>query len=154
METIYEDDTGVKPAGAGRDVTRWLGKRPYYLWEDASERNRFRQILTNEELNCLRTSTANIASEFELYDGYIIASGMWPRQGGSRHGYVALNVQTGRPFAIQMWQGDLHFFGSTEEDFPSALRDWVQKDTDRLNTEFERLFGKRSVDREYVEKCS
>lgn len=131
IETIYEDDTDTGVAGAGDDVSRWLGNRPSSFWEDGAERNRFRQIIGDAALNCLRTSTSNIASDFELRDGYVVSSGMWPRQGGSRHGYIAVEVETGQPFAVQLWGDELHFFGATREAFPKALQSWVQQDASR-----------------------
>ncbi|MEP1536029.1 MAG: hypothetical protein ABJQ34_02930 [Paracoccaceae bacterium] len=154
IETIYEDDTDSEIAGAGDDVSRWLGDHPSSFWEDGAERNRFRQIIGDYALNCLRTSTSGIASNFELKEGYMVSSGMWPHQGGSRHGYIAVEVETGRPFAVQMWGDRQYYFGAIRDAFPDVLQNWIQQDVLRLRTRPVQLFGDRKVEPEYINFCS
>lgn len=154
VETVLEDDTGEPTAGGGNDVLRWFYRRPAQMWEDASERNRFREIMSEANLNCLRTSTESMGSEFVLMDSFLVSSGMWPRQGGSRHGYIAIDLETGTPFAAQFWDGDLIYFGALREDFPAVLREWIETDAGALTSRSIELFGGASESNEYSSHCS
>lgn len=153
VQTVYEDDRTVAPAGAGPEVLRWVGQRPSALWEDGTERNRFRQIMSDHALNCLRTSTDGIASEFEESGGYVIASGMWPSQGGSRNGYIAIEVSTGAPFAAQMWGDELYIFAPQKQSLPNSLDEWIRQDVSRLRGMHRQLLGNRVNEPEYAEFC-
>ncbi|WP_170336183.1 hypothetical protein [Ruegeria arenilitoris] len=153
IRTVYEDDGDAGIAGADIEVSKWLGHRPSEFWEDGAERNRFRQIMPEEALNCLRTSTS-LGTEFELKDGYLFASGMWPSQGGSRHGYIAIEVSTGLPFAAQMWGDDVHIFGAQQGTYSGILADWVQQDVTRLRERHQVVFGSRVAELSYTSACS
>ena len=156
IETIYEDDTDFETAGGGTDVTRWQGASLRDLWNDGTERNRFRQILTDGVLNCIRTSTSDISAPFERKDGFLVSDGMWPSQGGSRHGYIAIEIQTGRPFAALMWGDSIYYFGAVVDHFPENLRSWIQQDVRRINAKArEVLRGRLSgLDDNFAELCS
>jgi len=156
IEIIYEDDTNIAPAGNGPDVTRWEGEHPNLLWGDGSERNRFRQIMDDGALNCLRTSTSNNSSPFALKDGFLISDGFWPRQNGSRQGYIAIEVATGRPFSALMWGNDILYFGAHPEDFPATLKTMIEQDVEQNRTRAREHFGDRlaELESDYPEFCS
>jgi len=153
IRTVYEDDGDVGIAGADMEVLKWLGRLPSELWDDGTERNRFRQILPEEALNCLRTSTS-LGSVFELKDGYLLASGMWPSQGGSRHGYIAIEVSTGLPFAAQMWGDEVHIFSAQQGRYSGFLAEWVQQDVTRLREQHQIFFSNRVEEPSYTGTCS
>jgi len=152
---IYEDGTGLEIAGNGADVIRWLGSNPQNLWHNGAERNRFRKIMDEGALDCLRTSTIN-AVAFSLSNGFLVSDGFWPRQGGSRHGYIAIEVETGRPFAALMWGDDIHYFGSNSEDFPTALKNWIEQNAEDRHARGREIFGDRlsEIESDYAEFCS
>ena len=48
---VPRDDSTAERAGAGQDVTRWIGVHPALILDHPSERQRFATIMRGEELH-------------------------------------------------------------------------------------------------------
>jgi hypothetical protein len=117
---VMEDDTGVVAAGAGEDVTRWLGALTKELFDEPGERVRFRQIMPDADLTRFRTVVANFGT-YEIRDGILLASGCWPSQCGDRFGFVAVEVATGLPFAVEFYEGTRRDFVPDGAELPRPM---------------------------------
>ena len=134
-ETLQEfevprDDSGAEIAGAGPDVTRWIGVHPAALLDDSSERRRFETIMSREEVYEL-VSRMYIAFEYsELVDDFLIAMGCMPHNCGPSQAAIAIEVATGRPFAIfyDALDGKIRAFGSSLSDAPKPLRQIITEE--------------------------
>lgn len=126
---ILRDDSNAEIAGAGPDVTRWVGRSPAALLDDPSERRRFETIMRREELHELVGNTYLYTRETRLVGDILITEGCRPHNCPVR-GVIAIEVSTGRPYAmIYDPEDDLRVFGGALSDLPEPLRDiareWV-----------------------------
>ena len=97
---VPRDDSGAEIAGAGKDVTRWVGVHPAALLDDSSERRRFETIMRREELYEL-VSHMYLAFDYaKLAGDFLVAQGCKPQDSGPSQAAIAIEVTTGRPFAI------------------------------------------------------
>jgi hypothetical protein len=145
IEKIMENDDNVSPAAADDDVLRWVGQYPFILFETAGERVRFRQIMTNDELNILRGS---LGKRLIVSGGYLIGSGCWPHRCDSYFGYLAIEISTGGPYAAYWHEGHFFVFGSTEEMLPQPMLELIQ-----ANREWVRARCESTMFPERYERC-
>ena len=134
LTVIMEDDTDVPPAGAGEDVTRWRNAI-HNILEAPDERQRFRQIMNDEELNELRLRMQNgitIGTDHgTTIDRFLMRHG-FPQHQGTNSGYLAIEVSTGNPFAAYWTCEGLKTFGADEENLPAPMLDLINHDRDRF----------------------
>jgi hypothetical protein len=96
-------------------------------FSEASERLRFKQIMSDNEL--FELSKAVGVASASMRDGdHVIGTGIAPHMGGALGGAWAISISDGRPFAV-IWQSDAppRFFGGTLSDLPEQLRDFASK---------------------------
>ena len=127
---VPRDDSGAEIAGAGPDVTRWIGVHPAALLDDSSERRRFETIMSREELYELVWRMYLGFGDSELVDDFLIAKGCKPHDCGDAKAAIAIELTTGRPFAVIYSREDgIRVFGGALSDAPEPLRniarDWV-----------------------------
>ena len=126
---VPRDDSGAEIAAAGPDVTRWLGHCPADLLDDPSERRRFETIMHREELYELVSSTY-VVLDSKLVGDFLVMEGCKPHECPDMKGVIAIEVSTGRPYAMIYRREDgLRVFGGTLSDVPDPLRqitrEWV-----------------------------
>ena len=126
VTTVWEDDSNIEMAGTGEQVLRWAGQHPYIVFDNPSERVRFRQIMTNDELDILRTSISVAGKSIEISGGYILGAGCWPHFCPSSFGFFAIEIATGQPFAVYCHNFSWHFFGASAELLPEELQDMIE----------------------------
>jgi len=128
---IYENNAGVEMAGGGHDVSRWEGRRTFEIFDDKGERLRFLQIMGQSELDELREVT-KVSTPATIQDGYLIVSGCKPHDCPSGHGAIAVELETGHPFAVMYpymshrdSSSEVRIFGGTLHELPRPLRDYA-----------------------------
>lgn len=125
IEVVMEDDSNVPMAGAGDDVTRWQGTKSHFLLENADERVRFAQIMGVEHMNTLR-STQGLSAQMERRNGVLFGSGCRVHDCITGHGYIAIDIETGRPFAAYFNDDcTLTSFGAPEAELPAPMREQI-----------------------------
>ena len=127
---IPRDDSGAEIAEARSDVTWWIGVHPAALLDDSSERRRFETIMRREEVYELVRRMYLGFGNSELVDDFLIANGCMPHDCGDSQAAIAIEVTTGRPFAIAFSREDgMRVFGGALSDAPEPLRniarEWV-----------------------------
>jgi hypothetical protein len=126
-ERILEDDSNVTAAGAGKDVTRWLEKIVWDVLEDASERVRFSALMNVEQMNTLR-SALGFSDPVKQQDGYIYGTSCRPHDCITGHGFFAIEIATGRPYAAYFDDTcTLTTFGAAEADLPAPMKALVDE---------------------------
>jgi hypothetical protein len=120
VSDIMEDDTGVVAAGAGADVTRWVGADTDDLLEDPRERVRFRQIMDRDELTQFRTDVYNFGN-YEMKDRNLVAWGCRQSMCDVNFGFVGVEVATGQPFAVWFVRGKRRDFLRQGSVLPAPL---------------------------------
>lgn len=95
----HVDDATAEPAGAGDDCTRWIGKHPTDVFNDASERARFAKIMSADQMQSVMEHML-LASHVERVGNFVIGGGMMPHTGNDQRAAWALNVRTGQPIVV------------------------------------------------------
>lgn len=125
---VPRTDFGAEIAGAGPDVTRWVGAHIAGILDESSERLRFGTIMRPEDLYELVHNTYLMTSDdqFGLLEGVLVAWGCRPHNCGDAKGGIAIEVATGRPYAaICAPEYGLRVFGATREDLPDPMQEIV-----------------------------
>jgi hypothetical protein len=132
IETIVEDDSGIAMAAAGTDVTRWAGKYVWNVLEDASERVRFRSLMNPEQMNTLR-STLGFNSPVVQQDGYVFGTSCRPHDCIIGHGFFAIEIATGRPYAAYFDRPcTLSTFGAAEAELPPPMKAQIDERSSKI----------------------
>lgn len=87
-------------AGAGTDVTRWIGKHPSEVLQDPGEQKRFLQIMTPAKLEELRAHTS-VANKTDFVNGWVFGRGCMPHACNVSAGGWGIRVADGA--AVAMW---------------------------------------------------
>ena len=125
---VPRDDSGADIAGAGPDATRWIGVHPAALLDDSSERRRFETIMSREEVYELVGHMYLAFDYAELAGDFLIAKGLKPHDCGDAKAEIAIEVTTGRPFAIIYSREDgIRVFDGALSDAPEPLRQVTQE---------------------------
>ncbi len=115
------------PAGAGEDVTRWIGQNPYVIFEDAGERARFGQVMEPQDLQNLAEFTSVSAGVSQLGD-WVFATGCQPHSCGIVMGAVGIRVSDGAVAAEIRSNGEpARQFGlASDPAFQAAISEGMQ----------------------------
>ncbi|GHC60752.1 hypothetical protein [Neogemmobacter tilapiae] len=124
VTNVMENDEGVAVAGPGKDVTRWDGVWVEDLFDDPSERQRFRGIMTQKELTQFRTVVGTFG-KYEIRNGLLVGSACWQSRCDVRFGLVAVEIETGDAFAIQYFDGDRTDFLPKDRGIPVVLQEMI-----------------------------
>ncbi len=117
-------ESGVAAAGPGADVTRWIEKHPYDVLQDPGERARFGQIMPEAVIGNFHKALS-VASNVVRGSGYVLGEGCWPKDCGSRAAFFAIEISTGRPVAVLLFDGDMFTYGANGGTLPVALKNLV-----------------------------
>ncbi|WP_095588288.1 hypothetical protein [Actibacterium ureilyticum] len=113
-ETLAAAPNTAAPAGAGTDVTRWIGQAPAALFQDPGERARFATILTAEDLENLRVSIS-VANRTEVRGDWVFGAGCMPHQCNAQAGFWGLRISDGAAVAGIFHAGGAHrYFGAPQ----------------------------------------
>ena len=132
VTTVWENDSGVEIAGPGEQVLRWDGQRPTTIFDDPSERARFRAIMKNDDLDLLRTSLS-VGGEATISGGYLLGAGCWPHRCDSQFGFFAIEIATGKPFAVYSDDCGQRLFGASEATLPVPVLGFIADHIRRAN---------------------
>jgi hypothetical protein len=123
---VPQTTDGATIAGAGDDATRWIGQHPAMPFDDAGERLRFEQIMTEEQVYDLasRVEVADVASEI---GGWVIGQGFDPKSGGDITAMWGIRIADGIPFAVFIDAGLAPLAFVTDEDtLPQIADDYME----------------------------
>lgn len=134
---VPRNDSDSRTAGAGEDVTRWIGSSLYSILDDPTERQRFAGIMPMSALHSLVRTSYFLGSDSpfprfaEINEGYLIVGheNWW-------HGAIAIEVATGQPYALiygeyrEGCRDCLEVYGATLENIPEPLRKIARSLTD------------------------
>ena len=107
---VPRNDPDFRVAGAGEDVTRWVGEHMYSILDDPTERQRFAKIMPPEVLHDLVYTTYGMSgcsmpserlpffTNGIIVDGFLIADSCHFHF--DRYGFIAIEVATGKPYAL------------------------------------------------------
>ena len=122
---VPRSNDGAVAAGAGDDVTRWIGRHATEPFEDAGERLRFATIMSEAQVYELaeRVEVGNVVTEV---DGWVIGEGFDPKAGGDITGMWGIRIADGMPFAVfrDTGLGPLGFIAN-EEALPRMAEDFM-----------------------------
>ncbi len=82
------------PAGAGTDVTRWIGQAPYVLFEDASERARMGAVMEPWQVQDL-ANRVQVSREMLEVGGWVVGTGCMAHACGLEMGAIGLRTVDG-----------------------------------------------------------
>ncbi len=123
---VPRDDSRARIAGAGKDVTRWIGVHPAEILDDSTERRRFATIMAPAELyELVRNTSVADPAESRLANGVLVARGCSHSSCQDMYGAIAIELATGRPYAL-IYNGEtgLKVYGSsTLAEAPEPLQD-------------------------------
>ena len=123
---VAQTTEGATIAGAGDDVTRWIGQHPASPFDDAGEWLRFQQIMTGEQVYELasRVEVADVTTET---DGWVIGQGFDPASGGDITAMWGIRIADGTPFAIFIDPGLAPLAFVVDEDMlPQIADDYME----------------------------
>lgn len=122
---VLRDDSGARIAGAGEDVTRWIGVHPFEILDDPTERRRFATIMEDAELyDLVRNTYVGSSAESRLVNGKLVAWGCRSVACHDKAGAIAVEIATGRPYAL-IYDRDtgLKVYGGSLAEAPRPLWD-------------------------------
>ncbi len=121
---VARDDSGAEIAGADADVTRWIGTHPARILDESSERRRFGSIMPPEDLHELvRNTYVAVPGDTRTVDGILVAWGCRPHNCPYEQGGIAIEVPTGRPYAVTCSEEHgVRVFGGKPSEIPEPLR--------------------------------
>lgn len=115
------------PAGAGTDVTRWLGQYTYQMFADASERARLGQMMPAPEVQALSAHTG-LSDVMEQRGDWVFASGCMRHACNLEMGALGLRISDGA-VAVALWSNGApsRAYGlSDNPDFQSFVAERMQ----------------------------
>ena len=123
---VKRSNDGAVAAGAGDDVTRWIGKHPTDPFAEASERLRFGAWMSEDEVYEL-AERVGVGSEVYAVDGWVIGEGFDPTAGGDIAGLWAIRVSDGAVLALFRDTGTSpRSFGDMRLAWPQAMTDFAK----------------------------
>jgi hypothetical protein len=113
------------PAGAGDDVTRWIGANPTDPFADAGERLRFGAWMTEDEVYELAERVGVGSAVYEA-EGWVIGEGFDPKAGGDIAGLWAIRIADGAVLALFRDTGSSpRSHGDMSLAWPQAMTDFA-----------------------------
>jgi len=105
----------VPPAGAGEDVTRWIGEHPYMPYRDRSEQMRFATIMSPSDVEDL-FAVIGPATEVEQDGDWVLGEGCMAHNCPYASGLWGMRISDGAVVAAIVEDGkDLRLFGPVNE---------------------------------------
>jgi hypothetical protein len=122
---MKRSNDGAVPAGAGDDVTRWIGAHPTDPFADAGERLRFGAWMTEDEVYEL-AARVGVGSEVYEAEGWVIGEGFDPKAGGDIAGMWAIRIADGAVLAVFRDTGNSpRSYGDMSLAWPQAMTDFA-----------------------------
>lgn len=114
--------------GAGSDVTRWLGKNIWDIFEDRKEQARFARIMTFEQFNALRDHMS-LGQKVVQRGDWVFGAGCRPHFCNTAGGFWGLQISTGAPVAVMFHGGRRgqpdQYFGAPQVFEDPVLRAFI-----------------------------
>lgn len=115
LSSVVVPAADAAPAGAGADVTRWIGDAPNMVFQDAGERARFGAVMSPDEIQVLSEVVSMGDSVFEA-DGWVIGRGCVRHACNAAQGLWGLRIADGAVAAtILTSDGGAQSFGLTAD---------------------------------------
>lgn len=95
------------PAGAGEDVTRWIGQPAWAVLQDPGERARFAAVMRDDEMQAL-ADRLSVSRGMERVGDWVIATGCMPHACGVEMGAIGIRIGDGAVAAIVQIPGMEH----------------------------------------------
>lgn len=113
----------VPPAGAGEDVTRWIGEHPYMPYRDRAEQMRFATIMSPAEVEEL-FSLIGLATGAVQRGDWVLGEGCEAHNCGAAGGLWGLRISDGAVVAaIAAENAALRLYGPVEDS--PEFRAWL-----------------------------
>jgi hypothetical protein len=123
---VKRSNDGAMAAGAGDDVSRWIGAHPTDPFADADERLRFGAWMSQDEVYEL-AARVEVGSEVYESEGWVIGEGFDPSAGGDIAGLWAIRISDGAVLALFRDTGrSPRSFGSMDHAWPQAMTDFAK----------------------------
>ncbi|QXT39336.1 hypothetical protein [Gymnodinialimonas ceratoperidinii] len=115
------------PAGAGADVTRWIGVHGFEILQDASERARFATVMAPAEMQDL-AMRLSVGSGVRQEGDWVVATGCMAHSCGLEMGALGIRISDGAVAAIIRSQGlDDRVYGlGDDRTFRNAVAEGLQ----------------------------
>jgi hypothetical protein len=115
MTRIPEVAPDVPPAGAGQDVTRWIGEHPYMPYRDRPEQMRFATIMSPSDVEDL-FAVIGPATEVEQDGDWVLGEGCMAHNCPEASGFWGMRISDGAVVAAILEQGKApRLFGPVDE---------------------------------------
>lgn len=114
----------ITPASADTNVTRWVGQYAFNVMEDPAERKRFRSIMDAKTFELFKQATS-VASPIGSDGFWVVGEGCWPHTCNTRAGFFAIEIATGRPIAVMLFDGKRYTYGARADEIPKTLADVI-----------------------------
>jgi hypothetical protein len=102
LTSVLVPQAAAIPAGAGADVTRWIGRNTWEMFEDASERARMGTVMSPEDVQEL-AGAMSFGSQFEQRGDWVVAQSCQRHNCGFNQGVLAIRISDGAVAAALMW---------------------------------------------------
>lgn len=114
----------LSPASADTNVTRWVGQYAFDLMKDPGERKRFRTIMDAKTFKLFKQATS-VASPIGSDGFWVVGEGCWQHTCNTRAGFFAIEIATGRPVAVMLFDGKRYTYGARANGIPRPLAEII-----------------------------
>ena len=94
LTSVLVPELGAAPAGAGAEVTRWIGGQNYDFFRDASERARLGSVMAPDDVQQL-SAVMGVADRIVERNGWVILRGCQQHACNVGRGVVAIRIADG-----------------------------------------------------------
>ena len=123
----------LSPANADTNVTRWVGQYAFDVMEDPVEKKRFRTIMDAKTFELFKQATS-VASPIGSDGFWVVGEGCWPHTCDTRAGFFAIEIATGKPVAVMLFDGKRFTFGARAGAIPKPLADVINEYLRRIGS--------------------
>ena len=117
LSSVLVPEAAAAPAGPGEEVTRWIGRNTWEVFQDASERARMGSVMSPDQIQAL-AAAMSFGSQFEQRGDWVISGSCQRHNCGFNLGVLALRITDGAVAAAVLRQNPTSVTGFGPVDDP------------------------------------
>lgn len=119
LSSVLVPEEVAAPAGAGEDVTRWIGRATWEMFQDASERARLGTIMLPDQMQQL-AGAMSFGAQIEQRGDWVMAASCQQHSCGFNRGVWAVRISDGAVAAALLWGAPPTITGFGPVDAPEV----------------------------------